>query len=81
MFCWHIIFYLLSQATFAGCVNEVRINEDQMGTTKRRSRNEHHKWLAEISQSYATATSNIRIFLSTEYNATESWNHIAGSIL
>src|SRR6218665_3586947 len=28
--------------------SEVRINEDQMGTTKRRSSNEHHKRLAEI---------------------------------
>jgi len=28
--------------------NEVRINEDQMWTTKRRSRNEHHRRLAEI---------------------------------
>jgi len=28
--------------------NGARINEDQMLTTKRRSRNEHHKKLAEI---------------------------------
>ena len=46
--------------------NEIRINENQMWTTKRRSCNKHHKRLDENSQSYETVTSNIRIFLSIE---------------
>src|SRR6218665_2049938 len=41
--------------------NEVRINEDQTGTTKCRSRNEHQKRLAEIRN---CTQQSIQIFVS-----------------
>ena len=56
--------------------NEVRINEDQVWTTKRRSRNEHHKRLAEIcnrSQQSLQIFASFYIYWIKCYRTSESY--------
>ena len=51
--------------------NEVRITEDQMWTTKRRCRNEHHKRLAEIRN---RSQQSLQTFVSFYLLNKMSWN-------
>src|SRR6218665_1875728 len=44
----HLLPFISNNVCWMCGRNEVRINEDQMSTTKRRSHNEHHKRLAEM---------------------------------